>query len=224
MEASDVADQIREVREAIAEEKAEHDAEKAEHDAGDRFRARAALIIAFLAVLLAISSLGGGNVGEDMVHANIQASDTWAFYQAKNVRQTVNKLAADEREADLLLHGGTTSAAARKDIEEKIAKYRETADRYDSEPDPKDPTNPLKGEGKKQLSAQAKNWESQRERAEEQDANFDFAEVLFQIGIVLGSVAILATSRPVLGVSLALSGLATLLMLNGFFLVVHLPF
>jgi hypothetical protein len=159
-----------------------------------------------------------------MVHANIQASDTWAFYQAKNVRQTVNKLAADEREADLLLHGGTMSAAARKDIEKKISKYRETADRYDSEPDPKDPTNPLKGEGKKQLSAQAKNWESQRERAEEQDANFDFAEVLFQIGIVLGSVAILATSRPVLGVALGLSGLATLLMLNGFFLIVHLPF
>ena len=217
MEASDVADQIREVREAIAEE-------KAEHDAGDRFRARAALIIAFLAVLLAISSLGGGNVGEDMVHANIQASDTWAFYQAKNVRQTVNKLAADELEADLLIHGGAMGAAARQDIEEKISKYRATADRYDSEPDPKDPTNPLKGEGKKELSAQAKNWESQRERAEEQDANFDFAEVLFQIGIVLGSVAILATSRPVLGVSLGLSALATLLMLNGFFLVVHLPF
>ena len=216
MEASDVADQIREVREAIAEEKAEHDAD-------GRFQARTALIIAFLAVLLAISSLGGGNVGEDMVHANIKASDTWAFYQAKNIRQTDNRLAADELEAELLLSGSTLNPAVQAEIQKKIDKYRETADRYDSEPDPKDPTNPLKGEGKKELSAQARDWETQRERAQEQDANFDYAEVLFQIGIVLGSVAILATSRPVLGISLALSGIATLLMLNGFFLFIHLP-
>ncbi len=62
-----------------------------------------------------------------------------------------------------------------------------------------------------------------RDRAQEQDANFDYASVLYQIAIVLGSVAILALSRPVLAVSLVLGGIATLLMLNGFFLLVHLP-
>ena len=213
METSDAADQIRELAE-----------EKAEHEHVERFRSLTALAIAILAVLLAIASLGGGNVAEDMIDNNIRASDTWAFYQAKNIRQTANKLAADALEAQLLASGATLRAAARQDIKNKVEKYRATADRYEDEPDPTDPNNPLKGEGKKQLSAQAKNFESQRNRAQEQDANFDYSTILFQIAIVLGSVAILANSRPVLYFALGLSVLATLLMINGFLLLVHLPF
>lgn len=214
MEASDVAEQI---REAIGEERAEHAAD-------DRFRSRAALVISFLAVLLAVASLGGGNAAEDMVGANIKASDTWAFYQAKNIRQTANKLAADAMEAQLLVHRSALDDAARRDLQDKIGKYRATADRYESEPDPKEPSNPLKGEGEQQLSTQARDWETRRDRAAEQDSNFDFSEVLFQISIVLASVSILALSRPVFLLSLGISAAATLLMLNGFFLLFPLPF
>jgi hypothetical protein len=190
----------------------------------DRFRGKAALWIAVLAALLAVSSLGGGNVAEDMVNNNIHASDTWAFYQAKNVRQTTNKLAAEELELQLLIHGKTLGAAARKAIEDRIKAYRDTAARYESEPDPEAPDDPLKGEGKKQLLARAKDFEKQRDHAIDQDPNFDYAEVFFQIAIVLGSVAILALSRPILLVSMASGALATLLMLNGFFLWFKLPF
>ena len=84
MDANDAADAI---REAIAEE-------NAESAANEKFRSRVALVIAVLAALLAISSVGGDNVGEDMIASNIHASDTWAFYQAKNVRQTATSLAA----------------------------------------------------------------------------------------------------------------------------------
>lgn len=213
MDASDAAEQIREAMEE----------ERAEHEAGAKFSARVALIIAVYAVLLAISSLGGGNVAEDMVQNNIKASDTWAFYQAKNIRQTANKLAADELEAQVVIHGSTLRAAAREDLEKKIAKYRATADRYEDEPDPKDPNNPLAGEGKKQLTAQAKDYEAQREYASEQDSNFDYAEVFFQIAIVLASVALLATSRPVLMISIGSAILATLLTINGYLVLTHLP-
>ena len=58
--------------------------------------------IGVLAMLLAISGLGGGNATKEMLNANIQASDTYAFYQAKNIRQTSNQLAADELEALLI--------------------------------------------------------------------------------------------------------------------------
>jgi hypothetical protein len=206
----EAADQIQEVAESAG--------------ADDRFRARAALLIAVLAALLALTSLGGGNVAEDMIANNIQASDTWAFYQAKNIRQTANKLAADNLELQLAIHGRSLDAATRTALQKQIAEYRATADRYESEPDPEDPDNPLKGEGKKQLRAQAEAYEKQREHAMRQDPNFDFAEALFQIGIVLGSVAILATSRPVLLMAGVAGLLASLLMLNGFFLWVALPF
>ncbi len=96
MEALDAAEVIRELRE-----------DRAEQDAEERFRSRVALAIAVLATLLAVASLGGGNVSEEVVNSNIHASDTWAFYQAKNIRQTSMNLAADEMEATLLASGAS---------------------------------------------------------------------------------------------------------------------
>ncbi|HEY0076851.1 MAG TPA: DUF4337 domain-containing protein [Abditibacteriaceae bacterium] len=196
----------------------------AEAGDGEKFRARAALWIGILALLMAISGLGGGNAAEDMVAANVQANDTWAFYQAKNVRQTANKLAAEELEVQLLLHGDKISAQAHKTIEGKIAKMKTTAERYEDESDPKAPNDPLKGEGKKQLAARAKDFEDQRDRASDQDVNFDFADVFLQIAVVLGSVAILALSRPTLAASFVCGALGALLTLNGFMLWFKMPF
>src|SRR3569623_2065821 len=83
--------------ELVADIAAEREASE-EHE---RFRNRCALLIAVLAAILAISSLGGGNATDDMLFNNIKASDIWAFYQAKNVRQTTYKLAADQLRRDL---------------------------------------------------------------------------------------------------------------------------
>ncbi|HEX8776120.1 MAG TPA: DUF4337 domain-containing protein [Pyrinomonadaceae bacterium] len=206
---------------------AEHIVEASEGEGravDEKFRSRTALTIAFMAMLLAITSLGGGNAGEDIMNNNIQASDTWAFYQAKSIRQTSNRLAAEHLEAELLLHQSSLSPEARQEIQRKIDKLRETAERYENEPDPKDPNNPLRGEGRKQLSARAADFEAQRDRAQLQDPNFDFAEALFQIAIVLASVAILAMSRLIFKISLGVGALAFLLMLNGYFLFFRLPF
>jgi hypothetical protein len=190
---------------------------EARESADDKFKGRAALIIAFMAMLLAITSLGGGNAAEDVANHNIHASDTWAFYQAKSIRQTSLRVAADSLEADLRANPNMPPDA-RSFIERKVEEYRSTAERYEDEPDKDAPGDPLKGEGRRQLTARAKDFESQRDRAQKQDPNFDFSEALFQIAIVLASVAILAGSRMILRLSLAAGAAATLLMLNGYFL------
>jgi hypothetical protein len=190
---------------------------------GADLNSRAAIIIALMAMLLAITSLGGGNAAEDIMNYNIRASDTWAFYQAKNVRQTTYRLAADELESELQTQPGSLAPEARQAIERRVQQYRETAARYEDEPDPADPANPLRGEGKKQLTARARDFEAQRDRAQAQDPNFDFAEALFQIAIVLASVAILSASRRILWASVAVGALAAVLMLNGYFLFFELP-
>ncbi|MEK6709765.1 MAG: DUF4337 family protein, partial [Nitrospinota bacterium] len=64
----------------------------------ERFRKRAAIYVGVLAALLAITSLGGENAAKEMMSANISASNLWAFYQAKTIRQTSLRLAADEME------------------------------------------------------------------------------------------------------------------------------
>ena len=191
---------------------------EARESADEKFKNRAALIIACMAMLLAITSLGGGNAAEDVANNNIQASDTWAFYQAKSIRQTALKVAADGLEADLRANPGMP-ADARDFIQRKIDEYRSTAARYEDEPDREDPANPLKGEGRRQLGARAQDFEKQRDQASKQDPNFDFSEALFQIAIVLASVAILSGSRLVLRLSLVVGAAATLLMLNGYFLL-----
>jgi len=96
-----------------------------------------------------------------------------------------------------------------------IKRFRARVDRYESDP----PT----GEGKKELLAKSKEWEAKRDQAAERDPNFDYAEALFQIAIVLGSVAIVAASRPLVKLSGVLAVAASLLMINGYFLLVHLP-
>src|SRR5207253_4951850 len=105
--------------------------------------------------------------------------------------------------------------AARTKIEDRIKRYRERVDRYESEPST--------GEGKRELLVKAKAFEARRDHAAERDPNFDFAEALFQIAIVLGSVSIVAASRPLVNLSGVLAIAGTLLMINGYFLLVHLP-
>lgn len=163
--------------------------------------------IACLAVFLALCNMGGSNAMKDMINTNVEVTNTWAFFQAKNIRQTEFRLAADRLEIDLALNP-TMPEAARKTIEGKIKSYRDTAARFESEPET--------GDGKNELTAKAKKLEAERAKAQRKDPYFDFAEALLQIAIVLASVMIVTGVRSLLFVSLVMGALGTLLMVNGF--------
>lgn len=62
---------------------------------------RSALTISILAMVLAIASLGGSNAMKEATQENILAANAYAFYQAKNIRQTTYKLAAAELELQM---------------------------------------------------------------------------------------------------------------------------
>jgi len=186
------------------------DAEKSE----DRFKTRTAIMIAVLAMLLAVTGLGGQNAAKEATNNNIFASNLYAFYQAKNIRQTSFALAADQLEIQMTVPGYFTPEA-RAEMQKKIDGYRKNVARYESEPSTQ--------EGKKELLVRAKAAEELRDHALKQDPYFDYAEVLLQIAIVLASVAIVSgISWLVIG-SAALGVLGTLLMINGFLLIVTIP-
>jgi hypothetical protein len=193
-----------------------HGGHEAHSAAGDAtFRRFAAIYLGVIAMLLAITSLGGSNATKVMLGANIQASDTYGFYQSRNIRQTIYQITAEELEAQLFAQPDMPEAANAK-IEAAIKRYQARVERYESDPST--------GEGKKELLAKAKEWEAKRDHAAERDPNFDFAAALFQIAIVIGSVSIVAASRSLIKLSGGLAVVASLLMINGFFLIVHLPF
>ncbi len=202
MEASEIAEKIR------------GEDEERRSEAAAEFRKFTGIYLGIVAMLLAITTLGGANATKVMMNANIQSSDIYGFYQAKYARQTAYRLAADQLEAQLAINPAMPDAAKAK-IADRVARWRAVAERYE--------TDPASGQGKKELLATARAWQARRDRAAERDPNFDFAEALFQIAIVLGSVSIVAVSRPLVRLSGTLSVIATLLMINGYFLLVHLP-
>ena len=180
----------------------------------DRFKQRAAVMIAAFAMVLAICGLGGSNAGKEAVNNNVLASNFFNFYQAKNVRQTALILAADEIEL-ARLSDPALPEASKQALQAKLSDYKATIARYESEPT----TN----EGKKELLARAKEHEALRDHALKQDPYFDYAEALLQIAIVLISVSIIA-SLPWLaffGGTVGLIGM--LLTINGFWLLVEIP-
>ncbi len=170
--------------------------------------------IGILAVLLAICNVGGANAAKDATRANIEAANTWAFFQAKNIRRTAINMAADELQLQLLAQP-SMPAEARKAFEAKIAEHKATASRLTSDPEKK--------EGLDELFVRGKALEVERDVALRKDPYFDWSQALLQIAIVLASVHLIIGNPLLLTLSRGLAGLGVLLMLNGFTLALRLP-
>jgi hypothetical protein len=183
--------------------------EELEEAMGNRFTRRVALTTAIFAVILAIGSLGGNNAMKEMILAQQQASDQWAYYQAKAGREHFYRGQKMHLELDLL-EKETLKPEIRKRYEDLLKQMTVQEERY--------------GKERQDIEKVARKLEKERDVASSKDPYFDYAEVLLQIAIVMATVAILSQSRAIFGVSLIAAGIGSLLCLNGFFLLFHLPF
>jgi len=174
------------------------------------FTKRIALTTAIFAVLLAITSLGGNNATKEMMLSQQQASDQWAFYQSKVLREHLYRTNGLRIELDLLERGAGMKPAAKKRYEAMLQDMRAEETRY--------------GVEKKKIEEDAKRFEAERDKNLSKDPYFDYAEVLLQISIVMASISILAVSRQLFYFAIVFASLGTLLMLNGYLLIVTLPF
>src|SRR5438876_5537275 len=184
--------------------------EEIREKAESRFGRRVALVTAVYAVLLAIAGLGGSNATKEMLLAQQQSSDQWAFYQAKVIREHQYRGQKLRLEADLVERGPSLRPEAREKLEALLKKYEEEEKRYNAE--------------KKEIEQAAKRLETTRDRFQTKDPYFDLAEVFLQIAIVMASVSILSRSRPTFFFSLLLAGMGAMLVLNGYTLLFRLPF
>ncbi len=168
----------------------------------DLFGKVVALAIAIMAVALAVAGLGGNNASEEALHANVEASNLWAFFQAKTIRQTSYKLAKD-----LLVLQRSPDATQ---IEALALDYQKKIDEYESEPET--------GEGRRELLVRAREHEAIRDRALRQDERFDMAETLLQVAIVIASVSILSRVRWIFWFSSAVASAGAAITASAFFL------
>ena len=175
-----------------AQESMEH-AEHAEHASGEN--KKIALLIAVIALCLALSETLGKGAQTESIAKNVEASNLWAFFQAKSIRRTTVQTAAEQAKIAL-----PSDEAAKAEAQKQIDAWQKTAARYRSEPET--------GEGTEQLSERAKHAEEERDLATAKYHHFELASAAFQIGIVLASAAIITSM-------IGLAWISGLLMLAG---------
>ena len=159
------------------------------HGHVDPTNKKIALLIAVLALVLAFSETLGKASQTSALAFNVEASNLWNFFQAKTIRMTVLRTAADEA----ALGGGAAPADA---VQAQVKKWRDTAERYDSEPST--------GEGRKELVVRAKAAEAARDRAMAAYHHYELASAAVQIAIVLASASIIVAMNGLAWVSVAL--------------------
>src|SRR5258707_8854291 len=168
----------------------------------DPHNKKVGLFIAGLGLGLAFAEPLGKGAQTSALANHIEASNLWAFFQAKTIRQTTVRTAAEEMEAQF---GQRAPEAVKKQIES----WKKTAQRYQSEPE----TN----EGRKELMARAKEMEKKRDRAMAAYHNYEIASAAVQIAIVLASAQIITGVAALLWIGYALGALGVAFSLIGFF-------
>ncbi len=139
-----------------------------------------ALLIAIMALLLAISETLGKSAQTVGIELNIKASDTWNFFQAKTIRQTTLRTAAEALAVEIATRPDDPYKAA---MSKQVDAWTATVKRYDSDPKEKD--------GRKELRAQAEQYEHARDTAMARYHNYELGSAAYQIGIVLASAAVI---------------------------------
>jgi len=154
-------------------------AHEATHEAshGNRNAKLIGLLISILALFLAVSEMLGKSAQTHALALNIEASDTWNFFQAKTIRQTMLRTNMENLKLQ--------TDVSKPEVEKQMSTWQATIDRWESEPS----TN----EGRKELIKKAKEIEAKRDGYLEQYHAYEFASLLIQLGIVLSSVTLLTS-------------------------------
>lgn len=161
-----------------------------------KIKDKAGWVITVIAALLAVNTyISNGNSGK-VLNNTIKANDTWAFYQAKSIKQTLAEQSLD----DAIARGDKVKA---EKLQAKIARYE---------------SDPSTGEGKKELMEKARKLEQERDEVRKSGPWMTFSGMAYQLGIVLLSASILAVSMPLFWGSIVVSAIGALLMSQGIWL------
>lgn len=150
------------------------------HKPAKNHNKKIALLIAVIALFLAFSETLGKSAQTAGIELNIKASDTWNFFQAKTIRQTTLRAAAEGMAAGLTARPDDASKAA---MSKQIEAWNATVKRYESDP--------KEGDGREQLRARAEQYERDRDIAMSRYHNYELGSAAYQIGIVLASASVI---------------------------------
>lgn len=162
-------------------------ADKAERALEKKFRDRVSILVGLFAVLLAVIHVEAASSARESVLKTVEASDTYAYMEAKIIRETVVKTAAENPSLDA--HG-------RADMVKEALRLRN--------PD-------AAGHGIVQLQTKADDLRKEGEHSGKKGEWYELAETAMQVAIVLLSIALVARSGAIVAGAMGLAGLGALL-------------
>jgi Domain of unknown function (DUF4337) len=171
-------------------------------------KSKAALIISIFAAIYSFDAFVGSTLSSRILNETIHLNDVYSFYQAKSIKQSLYQMAADDLE--MVLEDKNMAAGPREQLTARLNKYKAAIARYESDP--------ATGEGKKELLANAKQIEADRDRAKKQAPWIGIAGSVMQISIVLVTASILSAGMFMFWAGIAAQAAALLMMAQGLFL------
>jgi hypothetical protein len=163
-----------------------------------------ALTTVIFAVCATLSTLKGGGFSTRSVMSQSQASDQWAFYQAKSIKGYLYELQKEKLEMDLKTMKTGVSRPVVKDYESRIEAYGQKIKKY--------------GEEKEEIKKKAEELEARRDAAQKNSGSFGLAAMFLQIAILLSSIAALMKQKYFWFLGLATGCVGLFYFFNGFFL------
>lgn len=162
-----------------------------------------ALTTVIFAVCATLSTLKGGGFSTRAVMSQSQASDQWAYYQAKSIKGYVYELQREKFELDLKANKGLSRPLA-ADYEKRIGAYKEKIERYEKE--------------KEEIKKKAEDLEKRRDDSQQHSGAFGLAAMFLQIAILLSSIAALMKQKLFWFIGMGAGCFGLLYFFNGFFL------
>jgi hypothetical protein len=163
-----------------------------------------ALTTVIFAVGATLATFKGGSYSTRALLSPTQASDQWAFFQAKSIKGNLYALQKEQLELQLGLLGAGAPPEVRSGIEKRIAASAQRVQKYEQE--------------QGQIRGEAEALEKNRDECKRHQGAFGIAVIFLQITILLSSVAALLKRRPLWYAALVLGTLGMVQFANGFLL------
>lgn len=162
-----------------------------------------ALSTVILAVCATLATFKGGGYSTRSVMSQTQASDQWAFFQAKSIKGYIYEMQKDRLELEK--KSGTIPGGMLQDYNKLIEEYGNKVLKYDQE--------------KTAIQNEAKRFESIRNDAQSHSQIFGIAVIYLQIAILLSSIAALLKIKTVWYLALGIGTVGIIYFANGFLLL-----
>jgi hypothetical protein len=164
-----------------------------------------ALTTVIFAVAATLSTFKGGGFSTRSVLRQSQASDQWAYYQAKSIKGNMYELERDHLTREVrTLEGNKGTANALDDARKTLEDAKAKVAKYDKE--------------KAEIKEKAETLEKERDDAMKHGQPFGLAVIFLQIAILLSSIAALLKKQPIYWAGLAVGAVGLVYFANGFWL------